>query len=136
MDTIKESLQDEKFREGVESLVHTLTRVCHNAAVEGGWWHDVETGEPLARNDGELISLMHSELSEMLEGVRKNEDDKHLPHRKATEVEAADAIVRILDYCGARGLDVAGALVEKIAYNLERADHKAENRRKENGKDF
>lgn len=62
-------------------------------------------------------------------------DDK-LPHRVMPEVEAADAIIRILDYCGRWGYDVGGALVEKIEFNQSRADFKIENRQKDNGKKF
>lgn len=52
------------------------------------WWVDVRTGEPLQRNFGELIALCHSELSEALEGHRKNLQDDKLPNRKmAVELE-------------------------------------------------
>ena len=37
---------------------------------------------------------------------------------------------------GARGYDVAGAIVEKMAFNAVRPDHKIENRVKEDGKKF
>lgn len=99
------------------------------------WWFDSH-GNPLVRNDGEMIALIHSELSEALEGVRKNKMDDHLPHRKSVEVEMADAIIRILDYCGGRGLDIGGALEEKLAYNTTRADHTYEARAKNGGKKF
>jgi len=79
---------------------------------------------------------MHSELSEMLEGVRKGKPDEHLPHRSSEEVEAADLLIRLFDYAGYRGLDIAGAYLEKRAYNDTRLDHKLENRRKEGGKAF
>jgi NTP pyrophosphatase (non-canonical NTP hydrolase) len=79
---------------------------------------------------------MHSELSEALEGIRKGKRDDHLPHRLAVEVELADAVIRIMDYCGARGLDLGGAMGEKLAYNKQRQDHKVENRRKSGGKAF
>lgn len=81
-----------------------------------------------------MIALIHSEISEALEGVRKNCPDDKLPHRKMEEVELADALIRIFDYAGAHNLDLGGALVEKMAYNRSRADHKPENRRKEGGK--
>ena len=79
---------------------------------------------------------MHSELSEAMEGVRKNQMDDHLPHRKMEEVELADCVIRILDYAGAYGLDVFGAIAEKVEYNKKRQDHKIENRKKGNGKAF
>jgi hypothetical protein len=60
--------------------------------------------------------------------------DDHLPERRMIEVELADAVIRILDTAAAEGLDLAGALQEKFAYNQTRADHKIENRRKANGK--
>jgi hypothetical protein len=52
------------------------------------------------------------------------------------EVELADAVIRILDMCGGLGLDLQGAIYEKLVYNAQRADHKVENRLKENGKKF
>lgn len=116
--------------------VKVLVTACHTPAVAGGWWTDLETGERKERNPGELIALCHSELSEALEGVRKGKMDDHLPHRKAEEVEMADAVIRIADYCGGRDLDLAGAIVEKLAYNAQRADHKLDNRRLADGKKF
>ena len=52
------------------------------------------------------------------------------------EVELADCVIRIADYCGARGFDLGGAVVEKMEFNAHREDHKIENRRLENGKRF
>lgn len=64
----------------------------------------------------------------------KGLNDDHLPHRKAIEVELADAVLRIADLCGYLELDLGAALVEKLEYNTKRADHKLENRRKDGGK--
>jgi plasmid maintenance system antidote protein VapI len=100
------------------------------------WWHDVRTGEPIHRNFGELIALCHSELSEALEGHRKNLMDDKLPHRKMAEVELADCLIRIFDMGAGLGMDLQGAYEEKMAYNAVRADHKPENRVLAGGKAY
>jgi NTP pyrophosphatase (non-canonical NTP hydrolase) len=100
------------------------------------WWYDLHTGERLVRNRGEMIALIHSELSEALEGERKDLMDDHLPHRKSAEVELADALIRIFDYAAGFGYDLEGAYREKMAYNAQRVDHTPEARRAAGGKKF
>ena len=81
-----------------------------------------------------MLALIHSEVSEVLEGVRKNSMDDHITTRKSEEVELADVLIRVFDYAGGFNLDVGAALVEKMNYNRSRADHKIENRLKGDGK--
>lgn len=116
--------------------ITALVEVCHGQAKLGGWWSDLETGQPKDRNDGEMFMLMVSEIGEAMEGHRKNKMDDHLPHRPSVEVELADLMIRATDYAGGRGLDLAGAIVEKLAYNAQRADHKIENRKLDDGKKY
>lgn len=94
---------------------------CHSAALD--WWRDPVTAEPRDRPFTEIVALMHSELSEALEADRKSLPDVHLPHRSGVEVELADLLIRVFDYAGAAGLDLDGAVREKLAYNATRADH-------------
>lgn len=108
--------------------------VCHNANKK--WWTDLETGEPIARNTGELFMLIVSEIAEAMEGVRKNLPDDKLPHRRAVEVELVDALIRIFDYAGAHDLNLQGAFDEKMKYNANREDHTIEHRKGEHGKKF
>jgi NTP pyrophosphatase (non-canonical NTP hydrolase) len=115
-------------------MLNYLAKACH--AANQTWWHDPKTGEKLNRNKGELLMLIVSEVAEAMEGERKNLMDDKLPHRKMAEVELADALIRIFDYAGAYGFDLDGAFAEKRAYNAKRADHKPENRLKENGKQW
>lgn len=124
-----------------------LVELCHAASYNAGWWHSTD-GTANYRTEArtrsrfgvalvnEKIALIHSEVSEGLEGFRKDKQDEHLPHRKSLEVELADAVIRIADLAGALGLDLGGAIAEKMAYNAQRADHKPENRAAAGGKGF
>jgi len=118
--------------------VDRLINECHQRALSGGWWKDINTGEDMRgkRNVGELLCLIHSEISEAMEGHRKGLMDDKLPHRTMFEVELADTLIRIFDLAGGYELDLGGALAEKLEYNSTRADHKVENRLADGGKKF
>lgn len=100
------------------------------------WWIDLDTGEPIKRNVGETLMLITSELAEAMEGHRKSLKDDKIVHRPMIEVELADAMIRILDMSAGMGLDLAGAYVDKMAFNAHREDHKIEARRAAGGKKY
>jgi len=116
----------------------------HGNNVKAGWWTNLETNEDLRsakgekpkRNVPEMLMLVVSEVAEAMEGHRKNLMDDKLPHRLMLEVELADAVIRILDMAGGLGLDLEGAIVEKLEFNKTREDHQIANRLSENGKKF
>jgi NTP pyrophosphatase (non-canonical NTP hydrolase) len=105
---------------------------CHVANMK--WWTNMQTGEKLERNKGELLMLMVSEIAEAMEGERKDLQDDKLPNRKMAEVELADCLIRIFDYSAAFGYDLEGAYQEKMKFNAQREDHKHEARQLAGGK--
>jgi hypothetical protein len=130
-----------------------ISTVIHQSNVDAGWWQDlydvlnIIDDAHLTPEDKILFkrkvtlwfemtkaALIHSEISEMVEGMRKGFMDSHLRWRAASEVEGADAFIRLADLMAARGEDLGHSTDEKFAYNQERADHKVENREAEGGK--
>ena len=122
----------------VKQAANMLQQVCHGAARKAGWWNRPD-GSSVTDNPycfSNKLMLIVSELSEAMEGDRKGIKDDKLPHRDMREVELADAVIRILDLAGGLGLDIGGAIAEKLQYNGTRADHQVKNRRAIGGKKF
>lgn len=133
-----------------QNIAVTLTNLqneIHQGNVLVGWWTDLKTGVDLAEEArlgtrlgkalvAEKLALVHSEVSEALEGHRKSLNDDKLTDRLQIEVELADAVIRILDLTGALKLDIGGALQAKRQYNAKREDHQISNRMATNGKAY
>lgn len=141
----------------IEQGVNALVQACHRASKDAGWWVHQASGvdliatimagpeitneSPVVARMGkalvaEKLCLIHSEISEAMEGHRKGLQDDKLPHRPMLEVKLADALIRIADLAGALDLDLGGAVAEKMAYNATRADHKPEARSAAGGKAY
>ncbi len=121
----------------VYDAVQTLQKACHMAAQH--WWVDPKTGVDIRTNpmafDQKLL-LIVSEVTESMEGNRKNLMDDKLPHRKMREVEMGDVLIRVGDTAGGFGIDLAGATVEKMQFNSVRVDHTTAHRIAEGGKAY
>lgn len=118
---------------GIEQLVTQ----SYWTAREHGWWEAWPLAMTMRRQESsriaEKIALMHSELSEALEEVRKKDNhglglyhalapgEPEHPKPEGFVVELADVMIRIADLCGALNLDLEGAIQAKLAYNETRS---------------
>jgi NTP pyrophosphatase (non-canonical NTP hydrolase) len=84
-----------------------LQKICHNIAREKGFWR--------ANQDFlNKLMLVVSELGECAEAYRTDSN------KEAIVEELADAVIRILDLCGYRELNLEEAILKKIKRNKTR----------------
>ena len=99
-------------------MINDLVKKAHENSLKHGFWEK-------DRDFGEIISLMHSELSEAFEEYRKGRkfdeiyyEDGNKPSGIPTEL--ADTIIRIFDFCGENNIDLEKIILEKMKYNETR----------------
>jgi len=102
--------------------MNKLVKEAHENAVAHGWWEE-------DRSFGEVIALMHSELSEALEEYRAGRgfteiyyttDKQGQQKPEGIPIELADEVIRIFDACGRYGIDLNEAVSIKMEYNKSR----------------
>lgn len=127
---------DSLTRSEIQHGINALVKAAHGASRAAGWYTNKD-GTPKERNKGEMLMLIVSEVSEAMEGIRKNLMDDKLPDVEMCEAELTDVLIRVGDLAGFLGYNnLGGTALRKMDYNANRADHKIENRFKEGGKEF
>lgn len=116
-----------------------ISGACYANAEKKGFWkkyqtikgilHSIDTAGGV--NEGleedyqhsffaQRLALIHSEVSEALEGDRKNLMDDKLPQYKMQDVELADAVIRIFDLAGGMNIPLGEIVAAKMGYNSTR----------------
>lgn len=99
--------------------LNLFSGIINNWATKKGWNDKPDD----LTHKCEQIALMHSELSECLEYLRKKKqpamDDK-VPSLTGEAAELADCLIRIFHYCGKRGINLGEAVRLKHEYNITR----------------
>lgn len=118
--------------------LNKLSKEIHQRNIEKGFWDDKDNPKKMAAN----LALVHSEVSEALECDRKNKymvEPAFLTPRigmlegdtifavqynediKGTfEEEMADIIIRVLDLCAYKNVDIESHIKLKMRYNALR----------------
>jgi NTP pyrophosphatase (non-canonical NTP hydrolase) len=97
--------------------IRELQKRSHEIAVKHGFWAS-------SRNYGEMIALMHSELSELLEAFRHdklNSPSDHCPSLlTCQEEEMADLAIRLFDLAEHENIDLGRCITVKSDFNETR----------------
>lgn len=120
-------------------MLNELAKIVHENAKSKGFYEN-------EKNIGEMLCLIHSEVSEGLEADRKKRfanlkgfevEQSYQPHgdklnfeqsfqihiKDTFEDEMADILIRVLDLCAYKKIDIEKHLELKIKYNSTR-EHK------------
>ncbi len=102
--------------------INNLAKEVYDLAKDKGWWDGEE------RSLLEIAALIHSEISEAVEEWRNGHDNVYwvkdsngVEKPEGWAVELADAVIRILDYCHHKHINIEHVIQMKHEYNKTRS---------------
>jgi NTP pyrophosphatase (non-canonical NTP hydrolase) len=130
---IEDKLNPHAMLAEVPEDINVLAYAIYKNNVEKGFYEK-------EKNIGEMLCLIHSEVSEALEADRKDrysagtmmnvlnglvsDKDFVVAYKKQVkgtfEEEMADIFIRVLDLCAFKGIDIEQHVKAKMRYNLSR----------------
>lgn len=104
--------------------INDFQKECYQVASEHGFWAGMSS-YPIGLIIGQKLALIHSEVSEALEELRKNQLFSLIYYREdgkpeGFRFELADAVIRIFDLAEWCGVDMESAMREKMEFNKTR----------------
>lgn len=108
--------------------INDLCKEAYQNAEKHGFWEDYDriiklaVDKTLYNNDFKMLmnnaistrlALIHSEVSEALEALRKDDNENF-------REELADVVIRIGDLCGGLGIDLESEITKKMEKNKSR----------------
>lgn len=104
-----------------EDRIGEIQRIVHYLATQKGWHESRDPKDP--NTHLAMLALIHSEVSEAVEEIRKGGEIVRFVDGKPEGVgsELADIAIRLFDYAAFCGINLEYRIVEKHAYNETRS---------------
>jgi hypothetical protein len=112
--------------------IQNLVEKVHEISVSKNWRAEGELGDRRSVWVSAYVSLIHSEVSEIMERWREGIWSSTRPVQEEWETigrpigvgpEVAEAIIRLLDLCDIWNIDIEHELRRSIEYNLSKPIH-------------
>lgn len=114
--------------------INELVKAAHANAVAKGFWPTIHAEYSDPPSYTEKLFLVVSELVEAGEELRSGHapdeiyvdevmsdlQDAQLSKPEGVPIELADAVIRIMDFCGYAGIDLEAAIELKMKFNTTR----------------